>query len=328
MHYIYVVLTRCSASVRVGNNIETYHVFYTVSMSPSKSAATKTTIVIVSKTGVLSECTVDPKNEMTIDDLKLLLSKKCGFRNLENFSCYHTWKYKNKRKFSFQIGGSVDGSGPTETVPKYIYVDVWAKTDGRAGQENKYELPPPIDDLLIYGSMALVARIDTENAVNLTIDLWTIIYEKLFGGFEDLAATAVEDENEVDELDAIPASKKTSNGYLKDGFVVEDDTEETPRCKKVTRGRGKKPKSESTESEFVTETDTESGTPPSDSLNGSDGENEVEAIPINKIVAKRNVKQKKPPKKQGSGTGRSKKTVEETVMEQEMESELSEESYE
>jgi hypothetical protein len=57
--------------------------------------------------------------------------------------------------------------------------------------------------------------------------LWNKIYEKLFGGFEDLAATALEDEAEVDELANVPKEKKTKQGYLKDGFVVDSsDTEE------------------------------------------------------------------------------------------------------
>ncbi len=190
------------------NNIERIRVFYTQPMSPSNSAATKTTIVIVSKTGTLSESIVDPKNETTLEELTLLLSKKCGFRLSDGFSCYHTWRYKNKHKYSFNISTSVGGDA---TVPKYIYVDLWGKTDGRAGQENKYELPPPVDHLLMYGSIALVARIDKQNAVNLTIHLWEKIYEKLFGGFEDLSATIVEDENEIDELESVPSHKKTSN---------------------------------------------------------------------------------------------------------------------
>jgi hypothetical protein len=184
----------------------------------------------------------------------------------------------------------------------------------------------------MFGNMALIARIDKENAVNLTIELWTKIYEKLFGGFEDLTATAAEDELEIDELEAIPACKKTSNGYLKDGFVIEDDSEDTPRCKRTTRARGKKPKSESTESEFVTETDTESVTPTSESPNASDEEVAVEAevetevIPVNKIVSKRIVKAKRVVKKQA--TGKSKKTAaDESIVEAEIESELSEESY-
>ena len=299
---------------------------------PSTSAATKTTIVIVSKTGTLSECTVESNKETTMDEITVLLSKKCGYRNHDGFSCYHTWRYRNKHKYSFDTGdGGGDGDG--DTVPKYIYVDVWAKTDGRAGQENKYELPPPIDELLIFGNMALVARIDKETAVNLTIELWKSIYEKLFGGFEDLSLTVAEDENEIDELDAIPACKKTSNGYLKDGFVVEDDTDETPRCKRVTRGRGggggggKKPKSESTEGEFVTETETESETPVT---NSSEGEGEVEPIPVNKIVSKK-ATAAKPPKKseKKQGNGKSKKVVEEKEVDLtlESESELSEDAY-
>jgi len=44
----------------------------------------------------------------------------------------------------------------------------------------------------------------------------------LFGGFENLADTAKEDEEEEDELANIPAEMKTKTGYLKDDFVVED----------------------------------------------------------------------------------------------------------
>ena len=306
-------------------------------MSPSNSAATKTTIVIVSKTGTLSECVVQPNKETTIDELTVLLSKKCGYRNHDGFSCYHTLRYKNKHKYSFHTGGAGEGEVGDATVPKYIFVDVWAKTDGRAGQENKYELPPPIDELLIYGNMALVARIDKETAVNLTIELWNKIYEKLFGGFEDLSLTVAEDENEIDELDAIPDCKKTSNGYLKDGFVVEDDMDETPRCKRVTRGRGggsgKKPKSESTEGEFVTETETESETPVTNSSDGDgEGECEIEPVPVNKIVSKKAAAAAaKPPKKavKKQGSGKSKKVVEEKEadLELESESELSEDAY-
>lgn len=278
-------------------------------MSPSFSAATKTTIVIVSKSGSLSECVVEPNKETTIGELALLLSKKCGYRNPEGFMCCHTWRYKNKHSLLVT-------AEPGITTPKYIYVDIWAKSNGRAGQENKYELPPPIDEQLLFGNIALVARIDKENAIDMTIELWNKIYEALFGGFEDLAATAAEDENEVDELDLIPAYKKTSSGYLKDGFVVDDDT---PRCKRTMRG--KKPKSESTEGEFITETETESGTPPSDSPMNSDTESEpVPARPPIIVKPKRAIK-----KPVG---GKSKKVVDEPIIAQSSESELSEDSYE
>ncbi len=51
------------------------------------------------------------------------------------------------------------------------------------------------------------------------------MYEKLFGGFDDLTSTAKEDENEIDELENIPSNLKTKSGYLKDGFIVDDDDE-------------------------------------------------------------------------------------------------------
>ena len=35
------------------------------------------------------------------------------------------------------------------------------------------------------------------------------------------------DEEEDDELKNVPSDKKTKDGYLKDGFVVDSDTDET-----------------------------------------------------------------------------------------------------
>ena len=41
-----------------------------------------------------------------------------------------------------------------------------------------------------------------------------------------MAVTAIEDEEEIDELEKVPKEKKTKHGYLKDGFVVDSDGEE------------------------------------------------------------------------------------------------------
>jgi hypothetical protein len=219
-----------------------------------------------------------------------------------------------------------------DVIPKYIYVDVWAKTEGRAGYENKYEMPPPIDELIFYGNIALVARMDNETAIHLTTELWNIIYEKLFGGFEDLAATALADENESDELDSIPSHKKTSSGYLKDGFVV-DDEDATPRGRVKGRG-GKKNKSESTESEFITETETESGTPTTSSDGDADTDIDPPVVECNYKVSKAPAKAKANTKATATATAakpkrnvKSKKSVEEPVIAAESESELSEEEY-
>ena len=115
---------------------------------------------------------------------------------------------------------------------------MYGKLNGRANTENKYDFPPPIDNALFFGSCLLIGTVKnkqnnslakekkTDTFVELTIELWNKIYEKLFGGFEDLTTSLVEDENEHDELDNIPKNKKTKvGGYLKDGFVVDDNEE-------------------------------------------------------------------------------------------------------
>jgi len=162
------------------------------------------TIIIVEKGGSLKS--------LAIKDFKLEeLYKKCGFKKGEDFIKQVEWTAKYEEE-------------------KY-YVEVFAKTEGRPNSENKYDFPPPIDTKLFFGSCAILAynkKTDgSKYYTNLSLALWNKLYEKLFGGFEDLSATAEEDENEIDELANIPKEKKTKQGYLKDGFVVDSsDTEE------------------------------------------------------------------------------------------------------
>jgi hypothetical protein len=137
-------------------------------------------------------------------------------------------------------------------------------------------------------------------------------------------------------LDSIPSHKKTRSGYLKDGFVV-DDEDATPRG--IVKGRGgKKNNSESTESEFITETETESGTPTTTSDADADADADELVVERNLKNVKVKVKTKTnatatavKPKRVGGATGskntKSKKPVEEPVGAQDSESELSEEEY-
>ena len=155
-------------------------------------------IIIVEKSGILKVLSIKDYKEEE-------LYKKCGFKKKEDFIKQNEWtvKYDNKKYF----------------------IEVYAKKNGRANSENKYDFPPPIDSTLFFGNCAILAFIKKEDNTNLYVDLslelWNKIYEKLFGGFEDLSTTAIEDENEEDELDKIPKEKKTKQGYLKDGFVVD-----------------------------------------------------------------------------------------------------------
>ncbi len=154
--------------------------------------------------------TVGTLKPLSIKDFKKEeLYKKCGFKKENDFNKQVEWNVK------------LDG--------KVYIIQVFAKTNGRANFENKYDFPPPIDNKLFFGSCAIIALLkkSDESTVysDLSLPLWIRIYEKLFGGFEDLAATALEDEEEEDELENVPKKNKTKHGYLKDGFVV--DSSET-----------------------------------------------------------------------------------------------------
>lgn len=149
-----------------------------------------TNIVLVDKTGTLKQ--LNAKNVCRAD-----LYKKCGFKKSEGF----------ERRTTFKIGEE--------------YVELWAKDQGKANTENKYDMPPPVDTALYFGTCCLMKTDEAgESILELTTKEWTKMYETLFGGFEDLDT---EEEPSEDELENVPEELKTKNGYLKDGFVVDDE---------------------------------------------------------------------------------------------------------
>jgi len=155
-------------------------------------------VVIVEKTGNLKESKTKDLNEDNF-------FKLCGFRKADNFDIRNTWERVkiNNEKYT---------------------ICLFAKNEGKANTENKYDLPPPVDNTLFFGNMLLMRKDEDNQWSDLLTEEWEKIYEKLFGGFEDLNQTAVEDEDEEDELEEIPSSLKTkAGGYLKDGFVVDDE---------------------------------------------------------------------------------------------------------
>lgn len=158
-----------------------------------------TSIILVESNGTLKQSKV---KDVTFDNLY----KKCGFRVAEHFAKRTTW--------NVPIGEDTAS------------IELWSKNDGKAGSENKYDFPPPIDTALYFGTCVLIRVDETESIVNLSTEVWNKAYEFLFGGFDDLDE---EEEPSEDELENIPQSMKTKHGYLKDGFVIdapEDAAEE------------------------------------------------------------------------------------------------------
>ena len=92
--------------------------------------------------------------------------------------------------------------------------------------KNKYDLPPPLDKKLYYGSLLIIKHdtkeLNNENVLDFSVKEWLELYERLFGGFEDL-----NDDDSYSEEEEIPAHLKTKEGYSKeDGFIVSDNEED------------------------------------------------------------------------------------------------------
>ena len=152
-------------------------------------------ILIVEKTGVLKEQKIKWNGTEN-------LYKKAGFKTDKDFKVLTKWNLiANDKKFN---------------------IEVYGKMSGRAGQENKYDFPPPIDKDLLFGN-ALIINKSEGSVVSLSINDWNAIYEKIFGGFEDIGD---EDRSESED-EEVPGLTRTKSGYYKDGFVVESDGSET-----------------------------------------------------------------------------------------------------
>jgi hypothetical protein len=149
-------------------------------------------ILIVEKSGVIKEVTIKTFSQEE-------LYKKAGFKTGNDFKMVHSWTI--------------------EIQKTSVTITLYGKSVGRAGQENKYEFPPPVDTILFFGSCILVSNVSSDNKTcgNLSIDQWEEIYETLYGGFEEIG-----DESETEEEDELDSDIP----HLKDGFITYDEDEE------------------------------------------------------------------------------------------------------
>lgn len=125
------------------------------------------------------------------------LYKKCNFKNGNDFKLHATWEF-------------------VSTSDK---ICLYGKTIGRANHENKYDFPPPADNILFFGSCVLVLQNSKNEVLDLSSEIWENRYNILFGGFDDLNKEDSDDDSEEEELVTAP---RTKSGYVKDGFVVDD----------------------------------------------------------------------------------------------------------
>ena len=150
-------------------------------------------IIIVKRDGRLNE-----KKTKTFDESEIY--KYGGFKTMKDFCWVHSFE-----------------------LTTYVY-KVYAKNKGKANNENKYELPPPIDTNLYFGNICILKYDKDGNCLDLACQEWEKVYEELFGGFEDIVNSEGSSTRSMDSV-IYSDEEYTDEGYLKDGFVVDDNDE-------------------------------------------------------------------------------------------------------
>lgn len=112
-------------------------------------------------------------------------------------------------------------------LAKHVTYHVLGYSAGKAGTENKHELPPPHDNLLFFGDCILVASKDPESyalPVSITPDDYETFYTKAFGGFEDLDES--DEEEDYEEVDAADDAAGPEEGKEFDDVDAEEEEDE------------------------------------------------------------------------------------------------------
>ena len=93
---------------------------------------------------------------------------------------------------------------------KGTYLFLFGFSDGKAGTENKHELPPPLDSTLYFGDILVVAskdESDYSNPVTFKMDEYEAFYTKMFGGFDELDEDSDEEEAALIDADVVGAAE-------------------------------------------------------------------------------------------------------------------------
>jgi hypothetical protein len=97
--------------------------------------------------------------------------------------------------------------------------------EGRAGTENKHEIPPPHAEVLLFGDACIVASLvkNQNKPSSFTTDQYKKFYNTKFGGFEDIDGDEDEEEEEEDAEDE--AEDEDDEEIIDDEEEEEDSAE-------------------------------------------------------------------------------------------------------
>ena len=120
---------------------------------------------------------------------------------------------------------------------------LFAYKTGKAGTENKHELPPPHDKILLFGD-AIIVAMKAGTIVSFGQPEFTKFYNEAFGGFEDLGSEDSEDDEEEEEEEEEEAVEEEEvEAEVEPEVVDDDDDDDVPivvkTVKAVKRGAKK-----------------------------------------------------------------------------------------
>ena len=141
-----------------------------------------------------------------------------------------------------------------------IIVSIFAWDNGSIKNLNKHELPPPSDNILLYGDI-LVIKTKSGKFCNISFEEYNQFYEMAFGGFEDLGSEDSEysDDSDYDKTDSFIASDneilEVSSQSTTESEYVDSNEDDTDSNEDDTDSN-----EDDTDSEYVdsNEDDTES----------------------------------------------------------------------
>jgi hypothetical protein len=116
-----------------------------------------------------------------------------------------------------------------------MVLTVWGWTTGKAGTENKHELPPPMDEQLLFGDAVVTASaVEDDATMGFTVAQWESFYKAAFKGFHDTGSgsdsdsdtDSEEDEDEdEDEGEEDAAEEEVDEAAEEAGSADEGDSE-------------------------------------------------------------------------------------------------------
>jgi hypothetical protein len=145
--------------------------------------------------------------EITSDDIQKALKKKTEAEYLGEYP----YKSKHLHLFGYQ--------------------------KGKAGTENKHELPPPHDGMLLFGDILVVTTTSADsysNPIPFTMEDYEAFYTSAFGGFEDLDEEEEEIEESEEEIEDDKGEKEEEAEV--EAEVEEEEEEEEAEVEEAEEG--------------------------------------------------------------------------------------------